>query len=367
MTRWLWALAYCITAATAAWGLPLERLKLPDGFQISIFSADVSGARSLARGALGTIFVGTRTDGVVYALRDTNADGKADSSYRIAKGLNEPNGVAVHGADLYVAEVNRVIVFRNIELRLATPPRPELISDRLPDDQHHGWKFIGIGPDDKLYVPVGAPCNVCEEDDERYASILRMDLDGNHQESFARGVRNTVGFDWNPRNGELWFSDNGRDMMGDDLPPDELNRAPRPGLHFGFPYCHGKQISDPDYGSGRNCSTFEPPALELGAHVAALGLRFYRGSLFPAAYRGGIFMAEHGSWNRTKPVGYRVVYVVLDGDHAVREEPFVEGWLTPSGVWGRPVDVLEQPDGSLLISDDYAGAVYRVTYSARKN
>ena len=353
----------CVGAAPAS-ALPLERLKLPEGFAISIFSDQVDGARSLALGSLGTVFVGTRSTGVVYALRDTDSDGRADSTYVIARDLHSPNGVAVNGADLYVAEVNRVLVFRGLESRLARPPAFEVVTNRLPSDEHHGWKFIAIGPDRKLYVPVGAPCNVCKRDDARYASIQRMDLDGSHMETFASGVRNTVGFDWHPKTGELWFTDNGRDHMGDDLPPDELNRAPGPGLNFGFPFCHGKAIPDPDYGAEKDCSKFVPAVLDLGAHVAALGVRFYEGSQFPEMYRKGMFIAEHGSWNRSSPVGYRVVFVALDGSNVVRHEPFVEGWLSSSGIWGRPVDVLERPDGSLLISDDYAGAVYRVTYAA---
>jgi len=356
-------LGWLCVCAVPAIALPLERLTLPKGFEISMFSDGVDGARSLALGSSGTVFVGTRTTGVVYALRDKNGDGRADSTYVIARGLNQPNGVAVHGADLYVAEVNRVLVFRGIESLLSSPPKYEIVTDRLPSDLHHGWKFIGIGPDQKLYVPVGAPCNACLRDDTRYASILRMDLDGSHMESFATGIRNTVGFDWHPDTDELWFTDNGRDHMGDDLPSDELNRASVPGQHFGFPYCHGKDVPDPEYGDDRDCAEFVPAALELGAHVAALGVRFYEGRLFPEAYRGGMFIAEHGSWNRSSPVGYRVVFVALDSSKVVRHEPFATGWLSPEGVWGRPVDVLPLPDGSLLISDDYAGAVYRVTYT----
>lgn len=361
----LCALSYlaCTVPASA---LPLERLTLPKGFTITTFAEKVSGARSLALGNSGTVFVGTRTDGVVYALRDTNHDGKVDSTYVIARGLHSPNGVAVHGADLYVAEINRVLVFRGIESKLAQPPPYEVITDQLPSNEHHGWKFIGIGPDERLYVPVGAPCNVCEREDARYASILRMNLDGSNIESFAQGVRNTVGFDWHPRTGALWFTDNGRDLLGDDLPPDELNRTDRAGQHFGFPYCHGRGVSDPDYGKGHNCADYVPPVLELGAHVAALGMRFYEGTQFPAAYRSGLFMAQHGSWNRSTPVGYQVVFVAVDSTKVVRQEPFVTGWLSPSGIWGRPVDVQELPDGSLLISDDYAGAVYRVTYTSAR-
>jgi glucose/arabinose dehydrogenase len=238
-----------------------------------------------------------------------------------------------------------------------------VVADRLPKETHHGWKFIAFGPDGWLYVPVGAPCNVCEPDPERYAAILRMRPDGSQLQTYARGVRNSVGFDWHPDTHELWFTDNGRDMLGDDVPPDELNRAPRPGLHFGYPYCHGGTVADPEYGKKHACSDFTPPAQALGAHVAALGMRFYTGTQFPPEYRGQIFIAEHGSWNRSEPSGYRVMLVKLDGNRAVSYTPFVSGWLQGRQAWGRPSDVLVLPDGSLLISDDYAGAIYRVRYT----
>jgi glucose/arabinose dehydrogenase len=361
--RGAWVLVALLVWTRPVLGLPLERLELPPGFAVNLFADSVSGARSLALGPLGSVFVGSRTPGVVYALRDLDGDGVADSTYVVASGLNQPNGVAVHGRDLFVAEVNRVLLFPDLEAHLAHPPEYTVVTDDLPRDLHHGWKFIGIGPDEKLYVPVGAPCNVCVREDARYASILRMDLDGQHREVFAKGVRNTVGFDWHPDTGQLWFTDNGRDHLGDDLPPDELNCAPRPGLHFGFPHCHGKSILDPEYGAGRDCDEFQPPVLQLGAHVAALGMRFYTQTRFPAAYRGGLFVAEHGSWNRSSPVGYRVSFVALSGYSVERYEPFLTGFRSPSGVWGRPVDVLVLADGSLLVSDDYAGAVYRVTYT----
>ncbi|MCS7082602.1 MAG: sorbosone dehydrogenase family protein [Bacteroidetes bacterium] len=342
--------------------LPLERIKLPSGFVISVFADNLPNARSMVLSPRGILFVGTRTAGRVYAVVDENRDGRADRVYTIAQGLNMPNGVAFRDGSLYVAEVNRILRFDNIENRLENPPQPVVVTDKLPSDRHHGWKFIAFGPDGKLYVPVGAPCNICEREDP-YATILRMDPDGSNVEVFARGVRNTVGFDWHPVTRELWFTDNGRDWMGDDLPPDELNRAPGPGLHFGYPYCHGRNISDPEYGRRRPCSAFVPPVQELGPHVAALGMRFYTGSLFPAEYRNQIFIAEHGSWNRSTPIGYRLTLVRLEGNRAVSYEVFAEGWLGPDGsVWGRPVDVLVMPDGSLLVSDDHAGAIYRITY-----
>lgn len=341
---------------------PLSTLKLPPGFAISVY-AQVPGARSMALGPKGTLFVGSRErNGSVHAVVDADRDGKADAVHVVARGLTMPNGVAVRDGALYVAEVSRILRFDGIEERLADPPAPVVVTDAYPKDAHHGWKFIAFGPDGWLYVPVGAPCNVCERDDPRYASITRIRPDGSGMEVFARGVRNTVGFDWNPETGELWFTDNGRDELGDDLPPDELNRAPGPGLHFGFPYCHGGDVPDPDLGAGRPCSGFVPPERKLGPHVASLGMRFYRGSAFPAEYRGQVFLAEHGSWNRSRKIGYRVSLVRLSGGRAVSYEPFVEGWLRGDDAWGRPVDVQEAPDGSLLVSDDRAGLVYRIAW-----
>jgi glucose/arabinose dehydrogenase len=281
----------------------------------------------------------------------------------IARNLNMPNGVAFREGDLYVAEVNRVLVFRDIEKNLKENASFEVINDSFPEDEHHGWKFIRFGPDGKLYVPVGAPCNVCTRDENRYAVIMRMNPDGSALETYARGVRNTVGFDWHPRTGVLWFTDNGRDWMGDDMPPDELNSAPEKDMHFGFPYCHGGYISDPGFGRGRLCEEFIPPRMKLGAHVASLGMRFYTGIMFPEEYKGRIFIAEHGSWNRSTPVGYRLTMVKLKGNEAVDYSVFAEGWLSGDKAWGRPVDVLVMPDGSLLVSDDLSGTVYRIVYA----
>ena len=341
--------------------LPIERLKLPSGFSVAVF-ARVQGARSLARGPRGTVFVGTRDDSV-YAVVAGDGDGRSDEVLRIARGLESPNGVAVRDGALYVAEISRVLRFAAIEDNLAKPPEPVVVSAAFPDDRHHGWKFIRFSPDGQLYVPVGAPCNVCERDDPRYASIMRMKPDGTGLEVFAAGVRNTVGFDWHPATGELWFTDNGRDMLGDDLPPDELNRAPAKGLHFGFPFCHGGFFLDPGLGKGRTCDEFTAPVVKLGAHVAALGMRFYTGKAFPAAYHGQILVAEHGSWNRSERVGYRLALVRLEGSRVIGHETFVEGWKSGDEVWGRPVDLEVLPDGSLLVSDDHAGAIYRIGYA----
>lgn len=341
--------------------LPLNKIRLPDGFEISIYASDVPGARSMAVGPNGTLFVGTRV-GKVYAIVDRNRNNRADEVITVARGLRMPNGVAFRGGALYVGEVSRVLRYDNIEARLSNPPTPVVVNDTFPGDRHHGWKFIRFGPDGQLYVPVGAPCNVCERSDGHYALIMRMNPDGTGLEVFARGVRNTVGFDWHPETKTLWFTDNGRDWLGDDVPPDELNHAPRKGLHFGFPYCHGGDISDPEFGGKHACEEFVPPAMKLGPHVAAIGMRFYTGTMFPDRYRDQIFIAEHGSWNRSTPIGYRVTLVRLEENRAVTYEVFAEGWLQGNAAWGRPADVLVMPDGALLVSDDRAGVIYRIVY-----
>jgi len=345
---------------SSAKDLDTSKIHLPAGFRIEVYAPNVPGARSLALGERGTVFVGSRHEGKVYAVVGA-PPGKVEV-ITIAKGLNSPNGVAFRDGSLYVAEISRVIRFDKIEERLRNPPQPVVVNDLFPDKEHHGWKLIRFGPDGKLYVPVGAPCNVCDSKDPRFASIMRMDRDGKHLEIFARGVRNTVGFDWHPVTHELWFTDNGRDLMGDNVPPDELNRAPKPGLHFGFPYWHGKNIPDPKYSSRMKHSDTVAPEWELPAHVAALGMRFYTGNSFPAEYRNQIFIAEHGSWNRSVPIGYRISVVHLEGNQAVSYRVFAQGWLQKGVAWGRPVDVQVMPDGALLVSDDKAGALYRISY-----
>lgn len=343
----------------------LDKIVLPAGFQISVF-AEVPNARSLCWGAKGTLFVGNRSGNNVYAVTDVNKDGRADKVYTIASGLKMPNGVAFRNGSLFIAEVSRIIRLDDIENKLASPPDPVVVYDQYPTKTHHGWKFIAFGPDGKLYVPVGAPCNVCEEKDKVFSSITRINADGSGMEVFAHGVRNTVGFDWHPDNKQLWFTDNGRDMMGDNIPGDELNHAPAANMHFGFPYCQQGDTPDPQFGKNRSCSEFTAPAKVLDPHVAALGMRFYTGTQFPAAYRKQVFIAEHGSWNRSTPLGYRVMVVTLKGNQVVSYQPFAEGWLQQNGqVLGRPVDVLVHPDGSLLVSDDHAGAVYRITYTGK--
>ena len=339
----------------------LNQIKLPAGFEITTY-ANIPNARSMTLTPGGTLFVGTMNGGKVYALPDANRTSSDRKPVTIATGLNMPNGVAFRNGSLYVAEVNRILRYDEIESHLNNPPKPVTINESLPSDRHHGWKFIAFGPDGMLYVPVGAPCNICEKDPNRYALINRMKPDGTGLEVFARGIRNTVGFDWHPGTKELWFTDNGRDEMGDDVPPDELNHAPKAGLHFGYPYCHGGDIPDPEYGKKRPCSEFVPPAQKLGPHVAALGMRFYTGSMFPAEYRRQIFIAEHGSWNRSTPIGYRISVVELNNDRAVSYKVFAEGWLQGSRAWGRPVDVQVMPDGALLVSDDEGGMIYRIAY-----
>ncbi len=345
--------------------LRLDEIELPAGFSVDVFAAEVDNARSLAQSPSGTVFVGTgrRGGGVVHAVIDRDGDGVAEERHRIGADLNWPNGVAFHEGHLYVAEISRVLRFEDIENRLDSPPEPVVVTADLPDKTHHGWKFIRFGPDGRLYVPVGAPCNICDEGDP-FAAILRLDETGGY-EVVARGVRNTVGFDWRPGTNELWFTDNGRDMMGDDVPPDELNVLSEDGQHFGYPYCHGRDIADPEFGDKRPCGELVPPALDLDPHVAAVGMRFYRGSAFPERYRGQIFIAEHGSWNRSEKIGFRVMVVRVDSDgRATAYEEFATGWLQDEESWGRPVDVMEQADGSLLVSDDQRGVIYRITYDA---
>lgn len=340
-------------------------LRVPQGFEVTLL-AKVPGARSLAMGNQGTLFVGTMRGGkgTVFAVRD--AFGRAPQVLPLATGLTMPNGVAFRDGALYIAEPQRILRLQAIEGRLDQPPQPEAVITGLPyKNASHAWKYIGFGPDGKLYVPLGVPCNVCNE--AEFGVILRMNVDGSHREVFARGIRNTVGFTWHPVTGELWFTDNGRDMMGDDVPPCELNHAPKAGLDFGFPYCHGGSIPDPEFGKLGRCEDSVAPIQALGPHVAPLGLRFYDGSMFPKEYRNQIFIAEHGSWNRSAAAGktgYRVTLVRLDKGRAISYETFMDGFLDGDNVRGRPVDLLVAPDGALLVSDDAAGAIYRVSYRA---
>jgi glucose/arabinose dehydrogenase len=338
-------------------------ISLPPDFRADIFADTVPGARSLALGQQGTVFAGTRDKGSVYALKDMDGDGRSDRQWTIAQGLFMPNGVAFRNGSLYVAEVNRILRFDDIENNLDNPPEPVTVFSLLPSDTSHGWKFIRFGPDGKLYIPVGMPCNICDPQNERYGTILRINPDGSGLETYASGIRNTVGFDWDSETGDLWFTENGRDWLGDDLPPDELNHAPVAGMHFGFPWYYGNCRENPEYAGKVHPVNCTPAALDLPAHVAPLGMRFYTGTMFPEVYRNTLFITEHGSWNRKTPVGYQVISVRIENGTPLAAVPFATGFLAPFGrVMGRPVDLEVMPDGSLLISDDHAGRIYRVTY-----
>jgi len=344
----------------------LSDLHLPSGFKITVFAGDIPEARSLAMGDEGTVFVGTG-DKRVYAIQDKDRDGIAEQRYTIADNLNKPIGVAYKNGALYIAEINRIIRFDDINKQLANPPKPVVVYDQLPSDKHHGWKYLRFGPDGKLYSAIGAPCNICNPD-KPYASLFRLNADGSQFEEIAHGIRNTVGFDWQPETNVLFFNDNGRDSLGDDKPPEELNRwSGKMGEHFGYPYCHGGEIPDPQFAANKSCKEFTAPVWKYNPHNAPLGMRFYRGKQFPAAYQQQLFVALHGSWDRSKPDGYRVIVVHFKDGKPVSDDSFIDGWLTRSDdVLGRPVDILELPDGSLLISSDQPGLIYRVEYKGKK-
>lgn len=367
--RWILATAAAtaVQAAAGAGDLPLERLRLPDGFSAGIYGK-ADNARQLALSDSGVLYVGSRRAGKVTALIDRDGDGQADESRVIAEDLALPSGLAWRDGDLYVAAVSTIYRFADIDDHLGDPPAPEVILDDLPSETHHGWKYLKFGPDGMLYVPVGAPCNICEPE-EPFATILRLDVAAPaEREIVARGVRNSVGFDWDPATGDLWFTDNGRDHLGDEHPPCELNHVSAAGQHFGYPYFHGNGIADPEYGSaGDSVDAYRKPALTLGPHVAPVGMTFYAGQQFPERFRGDVILAEHGSWNRSEaagPIGYRLIHAERDASGALSYEVFVDGWLNADGTrWGRPTDVLTLPDGSLLVADDEAGVVYRISYS----
>lgn len=342
----------------------VNKLHLPTGFSISVYADGLPNARSLALGDNGVVFVGTGKEGKVYAVPAHNGDGVAKPHQLIAEGLDMPNGVAYKDGALYVAAISRILRYDAISQHLEHPPKATVVYDKFPTDTHHGWKYLRFGPDGKLYTAVGAPCNICNPEQEIYTSLVRLNPDGSGLEILARGIRNTVGFDWQPQTQALYFNDNGRDYLGDDAPPDELNRWTGKGEHFGYPYCHGGDILDPEFAGDKKCADFTAPVWKYPAHVAALGMRFYQGGQFPAAYKNQLFVAQHGSWNRTEPQGYRVVLVKFDPKgQAVAEEEFITGWLGKNGeVFGRPVDILTLPDGGLLISDDKNGLIYKVVY-----
>jgi glucose/arabinose dehydrogenase len=347
----------------AADKLPTAKLKVPPGFNVEVYASGMANARSLTLGDKGTVFVGSRLVDKVYAI--VNKDGQHTVKV-LASGLYRPNGVAFHDGTLYIAELSQISKIEKVEDVLDNPPRPTVIYDKLPKDEAHGWKFIAVGPDNKLYIPVGQPGNNVLHDDA-HGQIRRINLDGSDAEVVALGVRNSVGFDWNPETKQLYFTDNGRDWMSEDVPQDKLNRVTKVGEDFGVPYCYQGNIPDPEFGWGHSCSEFTGPVGLMGPHAAALGMRFYTGSMFPADYKNAILVARHGSWNRSRKFGGDIAVVKLNEDGTVKSvEPFMTGFLENNSYNGRPVDVLQLADGSLLVSDDWNGAVYRITYDKEK-
>lgn len=342
----------------------LAFLNIPEGFSLTYYAKDVDNARSMVLAEDGTLFVGSRRD-KVHAVQDKDGDGFAEEVTVIVKDLKMPNGVALKDGDLYVAEIHRVIIFRDIASQLEIGSFEfEVFYDQYPTERHHGWKYIAFGPDEKLYVPVGAPCNICESEDDVFNSITRLDANAN-MEIVQTGVRNTVGFNWHPNNDKLWFTDNGGDNLGDNMPGDELNFASSDKQHFGFPYCHQGDFLDPEFGQDKNCDDYTPPAQVLGPHVAALGLEFWNTTNFPSNFKDHAFIAEHGSWNRSTPIGYRLTTVKVDENGSTQDyNVLLDGFRDndKNEVYGRPVDLEWMADGSLLISDDYADCIYRLTY-----
>ena len=338
--------------------IPVDKIKVPAGFKVSLWAHGINNARVMTWGDKGTLFVSSRVAGNVYAVLDKGATREVKV---IAKGLNLPNGVAFKNGTLYIAEVSRITKMVGIEDKLDNPPAMEVVYDILPRDLPHGWKYLAFGPDGKLYFNIGAPCNICIPPDT-HANISRVNPDGTGFEYVAHGVRNSVGFDWHPVTKDLYFATHARDWLGEDVPSDRFDVAQKKGLHFGFPYCHQGDILDPEFGKGRSCGEFAPPLLKTGPHVAGNGVQFYTGSMFPSEYQNRAFLAQRGSWNRTAKIGFRVMMVTIRPGDVPKYEPFAEGWLQGDQVWGRPVYTQLMKDGSLLISDDYAGAIYRVTY-----
>ena len=349
--------------ATPADKLPVAKMKLPPGFKAEVWASDVLDARGLRQGDKGTVFVSSLfVAGKIYAVVDKGGKREVKT---LAEKLFLPNGIEFHKGSLYVATPKDITRYDDIENRLDAPPAPVMVYDKLPGEVPHGWKFIKVGPDGKLYVPIGAPCNICEPG-SGFAKITRMNLDGSGVEDVALGVRNTVGFDFDPKNGELWYTNNGRDWLSEDLPNDSLNHVTKKGQHFGFPYCHQGNVADPEFGWGKDCRQFAQPALLTGAHAGTLGMRFYTGRQFPKKYQGAIFIARHGPWNRTQKYAADVVVAWPDGKGGIAKmEPFLTGLVENNEYLGRPVDVLVLKDGSLLVSDDHNGAIYRISYAGK--
>ncbi len=349
--------------------IPIDKIKLPAGFKAEVWAHGMPGSRMMTRGDKGTVFTGSRGIGRVYAI--TEKDGKREHKV-LAQGLVQPNGVLFHNGSLYVVAINKVLRYDNIEANLANPPAPVDLTEKfnLPKEEHHGWKFLALGPDNKIYIPIGAPCNICEINQGLHGQIRRYNLDGSGMEIVARGVRNSVGLAFHPTTKELWFTDNGRDWAGDAGPQEELNRVPanKIGASFGYPYCHAEGIPDPDIKRPDACAGVVRPAALLGPHAAALGLRFYTGSMFPASYKNTAFIARRGSWNRTQKIGYDIVTATVSSNGTATIRPFLTGLLDEKGnaFHGRPVDVQQLPDGSLLVADEQNGAIYRVSYSNQK-
>jgi glucose/arabinose dehydrogenase len=338
--------------------IPVDKLKVPSGFKVSLWASGINNARVMTWGDKGTLFVSSRVAGNVYAVVDKGGSREVRT---IAKGLNLPNGIAFKNGALYIAEIHRITKMEGVEDKLDAPPAMTPVYETLPKDAPHGWKYLAFGPDGKLYFNIGAPCNICIPPDT-HANISRVNPDGTGFEYFAHGVRNSVGFDWHPVTKELYFATHARDWLGEDVPNDRLDHAPKKGLHFGFPYCHQGDIPDPEFGKGRSCAEFAPPLLKTGPHVGGNGLQFYTGSMFPPEYKNRMFLAQRGSWNRTQKTGFKVMMVTLRPGDVPKYETFAEGWLEGDKFWGRPVYTQQMKDGSLLISDDYAGAIFRVTY-----
>lgn len=373
---WLVSFFYSISLGAETLQDRINKLVLPTGYKIDVYASSVTNAREMAVSENGIVYVGSRSAGVVHALIDSDGNGKAESVIQILDGLTSPSGLAIYQGDLYVSEIDRVLKFADIDNNYQDPPQAEVIVDGLPQAREHGWKYIDFGPDGWLYVPVGAPCNICDPNhgnrynDPHYSSIMRFNLETGEKQWVARGVRNSVGFDWHPETHNLWFSDNGRDMMGDDLPPCEINEVTEFGQHFGYPYFHGGSVTSPIvdsvYGMGKDSRNYVFPKQNLMAHVAPLGIHFYEGDMFAKGMKNRLFVAEHGSWNRTTKSGYRVMMANIQNNEVVSYTPFVEGWLnkTTDVAWGRPAAITSLQDGSLLIADDFADVIYRVTYNS---
>ena len=348
--------------ATPADKLPVAKIKLPPGFKAEVWAAEVFDARGMRLGDKGTVFVSSLFGaGKIYAITDQGGKRQVKT---IAEKLFLPNGIDFYNGSLYVATPKDITRYDDIEAKLDNPPKPVMIYDKLPGEVPHGWKYIRVGPDKKLYYSIGAPCNICDYGPE-FAKIYRMNLDGSGVEVVAKGVRNTVGFDFDPKDGSLWYTNNGRDWLSEDLPNDSLNHVTQIGQDFGFPACHQGDMADPEFGWGTDCKKYTQPAMLTGAHAGTLGMRFYTGKMFPAKYQGAMLIARHGPWNRSIKYGADIVAAWPDGKGGARMEPFMTGLVENNGYLGRPVDVLQLKDGSILVSDDHNGAIYRISYTGQ--